>query len=104
MNEPDSNVSLAVDAAAAAYAGMWILMRVEQRDEYDTPTQGAVIAAGRQRRDIQQSVLASVRAAQQSGEQFYVFRGFERSPAGRDWRGALEAIVMQGGRRGRRRR
>lgn len=72
----------AVAELSSSHAGEWILLRVTERDRFDVPTRGVVVATGKNRGAIQRNVLKRARQAQETGEQYYVFHADNRRASG----------------------
>jgi hypothetical protein len=93
---------LTINEASERHPNEWILMRVTARDEYDVPTLGLIVAAAKKRNDIQPAVLDAVAGAGQTGEEYYVFRGYKRLQPGPETQLALDKMIYRGTRRDQR--
>jgi hypothetical protein len=105
-NPPDDEAPIerSVEEVAELHHGEWLLLQVTERDERQRPLRGIVIETGPTRRSIQPTVMARLREADLTDPGFYVFTGYRRLPSGQAWADALDEMVRQGTKRGRKRR
>lgn len=95
---------LTVDEASERYANQWLLMRVHECDEYDTPIRGEIIAVGKHRSDIHAAEMAAVFETPPTGLGIYVFRSRHLAKRGGRRRLPTEATVDREQRAGHERR
>jgi hypothetical protein len=100
----EAPIERSVDEVAELHQGEWILLQITERDERQRPLRGIVIETGPTRRSIQPTVMAKLREAKPTDPGFYVFTGYRRLPSGQAWADALDEMVRQGTKRGRKRR
>src|SRR5947207_1329014 len=92
--DPQSLGELTVDEVCELFEDEWILMRVTERDEFDAPCRGVVVAVRKKRNDIQPAALEAVEDAKQNGTPYYIFKAFKRIRSGAEWVAALNRIAQ----------
>ncbi|HEY7295109.1 MAG TPA: hypothetical protein VH916_08705 [Dehalococcoidia bacterium] len=94
---------LTVDEASERYANQWLLMRVHEYDEYETPLRGEIIAVGKHRSDIHPIEMAAIYETLPTGLGIYVFRSHHKAVRGKKQSSAPGAVVKRGGQHDRER-
>lgn len=91
---------MTVDEVGERYTNRWIVIDVTERDEYDVPVAGGVLAIGKKEADIHEATMKALREPNLRSKGYFTWRAYRRVPPGSEGSAMIQETLLRSARRG----